>query len=199
MRWSWCFLGVSLLVPSGVSAQLLHYEEVPKFEVGVQTDFTYMDGVGVWGGGLGARFHYNFDEHFALDTQLTYREHNVSAFTGTQLTSQTIGQTNGLFGLRVGQRAGDLGFFASARTGFIHFSQDSADAIVTRNNFPAFDLGGTIERYVGPGILRFGLSELIVPYGNARALSTAIGPPVASGPLGTRATPMVSFGFAIRF
>jgi hypothetical protein len=38
-----------------------------------------------------------------------------------------------------------------------------------------------------------------VPYGNARVLSMTFGPPAASGPLGTRATPMVSFGFAVRF
>jgi hypothetical protein len=199
MRWVLFLLALTILVPQRVRAQRQHYEQTPRYELGVQANINYLNGIGEWGGGIGARFHYNFDEHFALDSELTYRQHNV--LTPSGLSSALVGQTNGLFGIRAGQRDRDYGFFAHARAGFMHFSQDKGVSLLTKDSFPAFDVGGSLERYLGPVILRFGLSELIVPYGNARV---SPGPPVTPaqpppGPLGTRASPMVGVGFAVRF
>jgi len=174
--------------------------DVPRYEAGLQFDFNYLDGVGEWGGGFGARFHYNFDSHFAFDSELLYRQHNVSAFSGATPALATVGQTTGLFGLRVGQRSGEVGFFAHARAGFLHFGTDNGQTLLTRTTVPAFDLGGTLEHYAGPVILRLDIGEMVVPYGH---VAVSPGPfsvmPLPSLPLGTRASPSVGFGIAFRF
>jgi hypothetical protein len=200
MRWAVILLALTFLVPQRLHAQWQHYEEVPRYEVGVQADITRLDGVGEWGGGIGGRFLYNFDQHFALDSELTYRQHDIATLAGTALGTTVVGQTSGLFGIRAGQRTGDVGFFAQARAGFLHFGNSNGVSLLTKNTLPAFDVGGTIERYMGPVVLRFGLSELIVPYGNTRVFpSPLVLAPPQQGGLGTRASPMVGLGFAVRF
>jgi hypothetical protein len=195
------FLVSAFLIPQMLYAQRWQNTDLPRYELGVQANVNYLDGVGEWGGGIGGRFHYNFDQHFALDCELTYRQHDLATLSGLSLNTAVVGQTSGLFGLRAGQRDGEYGFFAQARAGFLHFSNGNGASLLTRNTVPAFDVGGSFERYHGPVILRFGLSELIVPYGNTKIPP---GPPstppqLQPGPLGTRASPMVSFGFAVRF
>jgi hypothetical protein len=201
MRMAAIFLVGAFLIPQMLHAQRWQNTDLPRYELGVQANINHLDGVEEWGGGIGARFHYNFDQHFALDSELTYRQHDLVTLSGLSLNTAVVGQTSGLFGVRAGQRDRDFGFFAQARAGFLHFSNSNGASLLTRNTVPAFDVGGSFERYHGPVILRFGLSELIVPYGNAKIPpgppSTPSQPP--PGPLGTRASPMVSFGFAVRF
>jgi hypothetical protein len=181
-------------------AQRYYGQEVPRYEVGVQADIHHLDGVGEWGGGLGFRFNYNFNEHVALDSELIYRQHDLLASNGITPQSAIVGQTTGLLGLRVGKRVEEYGFFAHARAGFLHFGADKGVSLLTRNTVPAFDVRGTVEHYYGPVILRFELGELIVAYGNAQAASNvSLGPPPAPGRLGTRASPVVGLGFAVRF
>ena len=183
-----------------VFAQRYYSLETPRYEVGVQADLHYLGEVGRWGGGLGFRFNYNFNEHTALDSELVFRQHDLLASNGGSTQSAVIGQTTGLFGVRVGKRVEEYGFFAHARAGFLHFGTDKGVTLFTRNTVPAFDLRGTLEHYSGPVILRFELGELIVAYGNAQAASNIIlGPPPAPGRLGTRASPVVGLGFAVRF
>lgn len=172
-----------------------------RYEVGAQFDVSYLSGVGDWGGGFGARLHYNFDEHFALDSELIFRQHDVALFNGTAAFTGAVGQTTGLFGVRAGQRFDSDGFFFHARAGFLHFGSDQGLTLLSRNTFPAFDAGGTLEHYSGPVILRLELGEMVVPYGNARAFSGV--PVLPSQPqpslVGTRANPVLGFGFAVRF
>jgi hypothetical protein len=198
MRLAMLLCVTAIFIPQGLRAQWQSYTETPRYELGLQVDVAYLNGVSDWGGGAGVRFHYNFDEHFALDSELTYRLHNV--FTSNALSSATVGQTSGLFGIRAGQRVRDVGFFAQARAGFLHFNNNNTASLLTRNTVPAFDVGGTLERYLGPVVLRVGLSEQIVAYGNARV---SPGPPMPPQPLpgqlGTRASPLLGLGFAIRF
>ena len=187
----------------GISPQLLaqrYYDrEVPRYEVGVEADIHYLDGVGEWGGGIGFRFNYNFNGNMALDSELLFRQHHLLASGGFATPSAVVGQTTGLFGLRAGKRVLDYGLFAHARAGFLHFSTDKGVTLLTRNTVPAFDLGGTLEHYYGPVILRLELGELIVAYGNAQAASSlTLGPPPPER-LGTRASPVVGLGFAVRF
>ena len=186
----------------GISPQLFaqryYGSENPRYEVGVQADIHYLDGVGEWGGGLGFRFNYNFNEHVALDSELVFRQHNLLASNATQ--SFVVGQTTGWFGVRAGKRVEDYGFFAHARAGFLHFGTDQGVTLLTRNTVPAFDVRGTLEHYYGPVMLRLELGEMIVAYGNARAASNiSLGPPPAPGRLGTRASPVLGLGFAVRF
>lgn len=184
-------------IPQALNAQ--GQLEIPRYEIGVQADLRYLDGVGDGGGGLGGRFHYNFDEHLALDSEFIYRQHNVSVPVGTTVGTGVIGQTTGLVGLRAGQRFENVGFFVRARAGILHFGNDGGVTLLSRKTFPAFDVGGTLERYLGPMIWRFELGELIVPYGNATASPGPyqVQPPLA--PLRTRANPVFGIGFAVRF
>jgi len=201
MRMAVFFLVSAFLIPQMLHAQRWQSTDLPRYEVGVQANINHLDGVAEWGGGIGGRFHYNFDQHFALDSELTYRQHDLATLSGLSLNTAVVGQTTGLFGVRAGQRDGEYGFFAQARAGFLHFSNGNGASLLTRDTVPAFDVGGSFERYHGPVILRFGLSELIVPYGSARIPPSppSTPPQPQPGPLGTRASPMVSFGFAVHF
>lgn len=189
-----CFL----LAPAAKAQNL----DVPRYEVGLQLDFNYLEGVGDWGGGAGVQFHYNFDEHLALDSELLYRQHGITNFQNPLLPqTAAISRTTGLFGLRAGERVDNAGFFVHARAGFLHFGAENGATLLTRQTLPAFDVGGTLERYAGPVILRFELGEMIVRYSDATVtssapLGTVIPPP---GRLGTRASPEVGLGFAFRF
>lgn len=195
------FLAILLFgIPSQLFAQRYYGPEVPRYEIGVQADIHYLDGVGEWGGGVGFRFDYNFNEHVALDSELAFRQHDLFASGGGSTQSASIRQTTGLFGVRVGQRVEDYGFFAHARAGFLHFGSDNGVTLLTRNTVSAFDFRGTVEHYYGPVILRFELGELIVAYGNGQAVSNvSLGPQPVPGRLGTRASPVVGLGFAVRF
>lgn len=201
MRKIWFLLALILLVPPSVFAQNQHYSDVPRYELGLQVDIANLNGINEWGGGVGARFHYNLNEHFALDSQLTYRQHNIAVLSGIIPSSSAIGQTDGLFGVRAGVHQEDVGFFAHARAGFMHFGEAQGASLLTRNTFPMFDVGGTIERYSGPVILRLELGEQIVAYGNAQLSfgSPMLQPPPPLGRLGTRIGPVLGLGFAVRF
>lgn len=187
-----CFLVCLLLSVCAVPelrAQQGHYE------LGMQLDLNPMTEVG-GGGGIGPRFDYKFNEHLAFDAQLTYRRNTV-------LTSNDIGQTQLLAGLRAGQRVGDIGFFVRARAGFVHFGSIDGLSVVSRTTVPIFDLGGTLEHYHGPLILRFELGELFTAYGSAIVPPppppVIVFPPGPPKPLGTRANPVLGFGVAFRF
>lgn len=197
MRVTLCLL-VSFWISATVDAQRRDLD-IPRYEAGLQFDFNYLGGVGDAGGGFGARFHYNFDDHFALDSQLVYRQNDVAIPAGTTFGTGAIGQTTGLFGVRAGQRVDNIGFFVRARAGFLHFGTDNGATLVSRNTFPAFDLGATLERYSGAMIWRFELGEMVVPYGSATVLPgpyQVLRQPTA---LGTRASPSIGFGIAFRF
>ena len=201
MRRALLFFILCCSIPAALCAQGRYDLRVPRFEIGAQFDFNYLDGVKVWGGGLGGRFTYNFNEHVALDASLTYRQHDVLPLGPALLAPPAIGQTNGLFGIRAGQRFEDYGFFGHARVGFTHFGSADGVSLLSRNTVPAFEVGGTIENYRGPVVLRFDLGELIVAYGNATVFDSQLVSPPPPPPvrLGTRASPMVGFGFAVRF
>jgi hypothetical protein len=173
---------------------------IPRFETGLQLDVSYLDGVGNFGGGLGGRFDYNFTQHVAFDSEVLYRQQGVTTSSGSTLVPGSISQTTGLFGIRAGQHEENVGFFFHARGGFLHFGNDNGVTLLSRNTVPVFDVGGTLERYVGSVIFRFDLGEMIVPYGST---TTSPGPftmpPPPAPPLGTRATPSVGFGIAFRF
>ena len=55
---------LSCAIPPKLLAQRYHSGEVPRYEVGLQFDFNYLDGVGDWGGGFGG---------LALQLQRTFR------------------------------------------------------------------------------------------------------------------------------
>src|SRR5919108_3677863 len=165
MRRAVTFLILSCSISPQLFAQRYSDSELPRYELGLQFELARIDSVSD-AGGLGARFHYNFNEHLALDSQLNYGPSTVS--TGSQSS-----QTTFLVGVRAGQRVASSGFFLQARGGFIHYDAGNGTSLLSRNAFPAFDVGGTLEGYFGARpwdrniVFRLELGALIVPYGNA--------------------------------
>ncbi len=183
-------------------AQRYSYQEVPRYELGVQFRLAHIERISDALVG-GARFHYNFNEHFALDSQLTFGPATTSA-------GGSGAQTALLVGVRAGQRVAGSGFFLHARGGFVHYSASNGGlALFSRDTFPALDAGGTLEHYFGSTpweqnmVFRVELGALIVPYGNATLIpgpSPVIGsPPPPSGQLGTRVGPVLGLGIGFRF
>jgi hypothetical protein len=85
MRMAAFFLASAALIPQTLHAQMRQNLDLPRYELGVQANINHLDGVEEWGGGIGARFHYNFDQHFALDSELTYRQHDIATFLDSPL------------------------------------------------------------------------------------------------------------------
>lgn len=189
MRQAAFLLALTILIPRVLEAQQPRNLDIPRYEVGLQLDLNYFDQAGDLGGG-GGRFHYNFDNHFALDTQLTHR------------IQGEFGQTNFFCGVRAGQHFHDYGLFFRARPGLIHFGTAHGASYLTRNTIPAFDVGATIENYNGPILLRLDLGATIVGFGSA-TVAPPPPPAILLGPaptrLGTRTSPAIGLGVAFRF
>jgi len=199
MRAALILLAVSFALLLPLVARAQSSLDVPRYELGLQLNVAYLNGVSDWGGGLGGRFHYNFNEHLAFDSELLFRQNNVPAITPSNPTP-VAGQTTGLFGVRAGERFENFGVFAHARGGFLHFGSAGGSSLLSQSTVPAFDIGMTLERYAGPAIFRFDVGEMIVPYGSATLFQSPLAPQIPPpGPLGTRANPTIEFGVAFRF
>ena len=190
--------------PPRLFAQRYSGLEVPRYELGLQFNFAHTERVND-ALQAGVRFHYNFTEHLALDSEFDYGTNSVPG-------ANIGGQSTFLIGLRTGQRVRDSGFFVHARGGFLGYgAANGAPPPFTRNTVPAFDAGGTLEQYFGSfprpwernTFFRLEIGALLVPYGNAMITpppSPVLGsPPPLSGRLGTRIGPVVSLGVGVRF
>lgn len=198
------FLILACGTPPGIFAQRYSDSEVPRFELGAGFDFAHIERISD-ALEVGASFHYNFNPHYALDSQLAFGPAATSALGAGA-------QTTFLAGVRAGQRVEDYGFFLHARGGFVNYSRaNGGRPLFSRNTFPAFDVGGTLENYFGSFrnpweknmVFRLEVGALIVPYGRATltpSSSPLIGsPPPPTGPLGTRVGPVLGLGMGIRF
>jgi hypothetical protein len=188
------FFGLALLCfPLGLCAQMR--DSIPRVEAGLQIDFAVLGPVGLVGG-AGGRFHYNFTSHYALDTEITYHQQDVSPGNNFLAPAVTLGQTNAFAGLRAGFREQNVGAFFRVRGGALHFDSAHGAQLLSRRNIPAVDVGITLEHYRGPMILRTDLGEWIMFAGNA---TVPTGFPPAPTRLGTRLSFSFGLGAAIRF
>lgn len=171
MRQRFFFTVVMLLAvaPAGVRAQTEEY----KYEAGVV--FTAVGAENLEGAsrGLGARFGYNFNDHFALDAETAFfpRRH-----LGNDQTGQNV---QGFVGLKAGGRTKYVGLFAKARPGamFIGDSVSGFDCSNRRgfrlcrpeHSHLALDAGLVAEVYPSSRtIIRFDVGDTIVRFRNAR-------------------------------
>ncbi|HTT33775.1 MAG TPA: outer membrane beta-barrel protein [Methylomirabilota bacterium] len=189
-------------IPPHLYAQRYSDSEVPRYEVGGQLSLSHFERVSS-ALGFGANFHYNFNEHFALDSQFTFGPASAAG-------NWSGGRSTFLTGVRAGRRVEDYGFFLHARGGIVHYIADNgAGPLFSRGTFPAFDVGGTLENYFGSFpdprkknmFVRLEVGALIVPYGRATVTTPPpIGsPPPPTGPLGTRVGPVFGLGIGFRF
>src|SRR5919205_1955589 len=102
-------LFIILVAPAAARAQAdvgEHRAEVGAFYTGVN-----LEGFGETVNGLGGRFGYNFDKHFALDAEFSF-------FPETHLGNRQAGQKTPAFArVKAGARKGRGGLFAKARAG----------------------------------------------------------------------------------
>jgi len=171
------------------------HDSVPRLEAGLQLVFADLGPVDPVGG-AGGRFHYNFNDHYALDTEITYHQQDVSPTSNFLAPAVTLGQTNVFAGLRAGFREQNVGAFFRVRGGALHFDSAHGAQLLSRRNIPALDVGITLEHYSGPMILRTDLGEWIMFAGNA---TVPTGFPPAPTRLGTRLSFSFGLGAAIRF
>jgi hypothetical protein len=136
---------------------------LPKYEVGI--DFTTLtfdpEDTNV---GVGGRFTYNLNRHLALEAAGYFFPGKCATCNG-EITGHI---TEGLFGIKAGQRFKKFGIFGKARPGLISFSKGYTDVFPTGGNisptgagtgpYPfafvehghtdfAADLGGVLEIY----------------------------------------------------
>jgi hypothetical protein len=179
---------LSLLLALPVHAQT----DVPRIEAGVQfVGLSLPQPIGEAAAGVGARFGYNFSNHFGLEAE-------VNHFPGGTKLASNFGETQGLFGLKAGFGARQGGIFAKIRPGFIHFPQDSAAVgrgLLNRDYF-AVDVGIVAERYWKNHLYaRFDAGNAIISYAGERYTDT-------SGrivPLHTTNNFQFSIGFGVHF
>jgi hypothetical protein len=137
-------------------------EELLRYEVGV--DFSSLTRyAGATDAGFGGRFTYNINRHIALEAAGYFFPGKCATCNG-ELTGHI---TEGLFGIKAGQRFKKFGIFGKARPGLINFSKGYADIFPTGGSFSltggsgpfpfifrerghtdfAADLGGVLEIY----------------------------------------------------
>jgi hypothetical protein len=150
----------SLIAVAAVSsihtpAQTKPSDELPKYEVAV--DFTTLTlNESQTYAGVGGRFTFNLNRHIALEAAGYFSPGKCDGCNG-EITGHI---TEGLFGVKVGQRFRRFGIFGKARPGIISFSQGFFDlvpnggsgpfpfnVVVKRQTNFAADLGGVLEIY----------------------------------------------------
>ncbi len=158
-------LFVILVAPAAARAQAdvdVYRAEVGAFYTGVG-----LEGFGETINGLGGRFGYNFDKHFALDTEFGF-------FPETHLGNRQAGQkTQAFAGVKAGARGRRVGVFAKARPGVMFIGEVTSgfscngtsfgQTCRPRHNNFALDLGGVIELYPSARtILRLDAGDTVV-------------------------------------
>jgi hypothetical protein len=168
---------VSPAMPQQASAEL------PKVEVGIESMLTFSSS-GQTYPGVGARLTYNLNRHFAVEGA-AYFSPGSCQFCSGEVTGRI---TQGMVGIKVGQRFKKFGLFVKARPGVINLSQAEFDLVPTgsskglptgpfdevpfkfvtrsRTDF-ATDVGGVLEIYpTKKFFLRFDTGLLIERIGS---------------------------------
>ena len=138
-----------------------------RTEVGVLYTGINLEGFGETINGLGGRFGYNFNQHFALDTEFSF-------FPETHLGNSQFGQkTQAFAGVRAGARSQRVGLFAKLRPGVMFIGEVTSGFNCSSNglgqtcrpshNNLALDAGGVLELYPSTrAIVRLDAGDTIV-------------------------------------
>lgn len=184
----WLSLTLTALIMTckALSAQPRN-SDVPRYEVAGDFSLLSLDS-GTDVPGVGGRFTYNLNKHVALEAAGYFFPGPCESCAG-EVTGKI---TEGLFGIKVGQRSKRWGIFGKARPGFASFSRGgfnvsslatsrSAGTVncfgpnpasqtcfrieSTRVTPVAFDVGGVIELYPSKRIVvRFDGGDTILHY-----------------------------------
>ena len=102
-------------------------EELPKVEVGVDFILTQSSS-GQTLPGAGARLTYNLNSHFAIEGAAYFSPGSNCQFCGEEVTGRI---TQGMVGLKAGQRFKKFGLLVKARPGVINLSEAEFDLVPT--------------------------------------------------------------------
>jgi len=170
--------------PSQTFAQSATQNALPRYEYGV--DFTTLTiNQSQTHLGTGHRFTINLNRQLALESAAIF--FSACDICGGEVTG-TI--TEGLFGVKAGQRFKKFGIFGKARPGFINYSKGYFELSPTggtglfpfsvvahhQTNFAA-DLGGVVEIYPSKRMLvRFDGSMLVDHFGSRNVRTFTLDP-----------------------
>lgn len=160
-----------------------------RFEFGAQvTALDLRATIGEKPGGVGGRFICNLNDYLSLESEVNYFPQNPSG---------NFGETQALFGAKVGYRRRDIGIFAKVRPGFVHFGGDFYRVRNPGNlTHPAVDLGGVLEMFPREHVgFRVDVGDTIVGFGDRPIQIGAIKP--FAGGIGHNF--QVSLGILFRF
>lgn len=152
---------ISLLFPWS-TLNLYAQSDLPRFETAGQ--FALMS-TGYRNAGVGGRFSYNASEYLSFDSEVDYFPQDKYA-EGKK--------TLGLFGVKIGPRTENAGFFSIIRPGFVKFSNEyiggaacdplnpTSACFGSQTHF-AFDIGGGFEYFpTRHTVFRFDIGNLII-------------------------------------
>jgi len=181
-------LGIIIVMAGIFSAEKTFAQtQEPKFDVGIQFSTLRLREIGEGAAGVGGWFSYHVTGHLALEGVVNRYPENPSG---------NFGETQVLFGALAGRTFDNLGVFAKARAGFIHFGGDFFTLRLNDRTHPTIDLGGVLEYYPSKHIvLRMDVGDSIIMYGRSTYLGA--GPTVTT--LGTLHNLGAAFGIGIRF
>lgn len=194
-------------------------EGVPRFEVGAQFSSMFVDdptadcGTCLTQGdqrihvepGFGGRFTLNLTEQIAVEAEGNY-------YTRRRFDFPNPGghMYQGQFGVKVGKRFENWGWFVKGRPGFVGFSRvfelvtdpfiGPFNSRFVRKLYPSVDVGGVLEFYVSRRWLaRFDIGDTIIRYGEQRTFQFIQSMPVFTRPAETRHNLQVTSGIGFRF
>lgn len=166
------FAAAALLLLAPATSRAQSQTDEHKFEAGVVFTAVGAENLGESSKGLGARFAYNFNDHFALDAE-------GSLFPRTSLgNNQTAQNTQAFVGIKAGARSRYAGVFAKVRPGVMRIgnsvsgfdcsSRGSFEVCRPERGHLALDAGLVAEFYPSPRtIVRLDLGDTIVRFRTA--------------------------------
>jgi Outer membrane protein beta-barrel domain len=167
-RFTFALVALLLAAPAAARAQTDEH----KFEVGAVFTAVGAESLDGAAKGLGARFAYNLNEHFAVDAETAF-------FPSDEFGNNLVGQNaQGFVGLKAGARSKYVGLFAKARPGVMFVGNSAAGFDCDRGagfnvcrreqNHLALDAGVVAEFYPSSRtIVRLDLGDTIVRFRRA--------------------------------
>ena len=173
-------LSFSCLISQAQNKIVSNNEKVPTYEIGGQI-FSFSGNDLGFGWGAGGRFTYNLNNHISLDSEVNFFLPDEGPAYATQ----------GLFGIKAGERTKYFGLFAKARPGFqSNFVVNEREQVRL-----ALDVGAVAEFYPNRNVvLRVDAGDVIIPFGN-----NVVGQGVFARRLGTTHNFQLNLGVGVRF
>ena len=204
---------------AGVDTSSSGSEGVPRYELGAQfTSMLVDDPTNDCGfcllrnpqfihtePGFGGRFTLNLTEKIAVEAEGNYYTRRLNDFP-----NPGGHMVQGQFGVKVGKRYENWGWFVKGRPGFMGFTRvfelgndpfiPPLTSRFVKKLYPSLDVGGVFEFYVSRHwIARFDVGDTIIRYGAIRTPQFIMSMPVFTRPAETRHNLQITTGIGFRF